>query len=100
VLTHFSTSQDGKKVVFATEQGQARSGIWVGWLDRTQAPRQLTFGGEYRAFFGKPGQILYQGTQASPKLMSINEDGSGQVAVSDLHIMLLQSVSPTDDGPL
>ncbi|MGC2196850.1 MAG: protein kinase [Terriglobales bacterium] len=94
VLTHFSISQDGKKVVFATEQGQARSGIWVGWLDRTQAPRQLTFGGEYRAFFGRPGQILYQGTQTSPKIMSINEDGSGQVAVSDLDIMQLQSVSP------
>jgi eukaryotic-like serine/threonine-protein kinase len=94
VLTHFSISQDGKKVVFATEQGQARSGIWVGWLDRTQAPRQLTFGGEYRAFFGRPGQILYQGTQTSPKIMSINEDGTGQLAVSDLHIMSLQNVSP------
>jgi Tol biopolymer transport system component len=94
VLTHFSISQDGKKVVFATEQGQARSGIWVGWLDGTQAPRQLTFGGEYRAFFGRPGQILYQGTQTSPKLMSINENGTGQVAVSDLQIMQLQSVSP------
>lgn len=94
VLTHFSISQDGKKVAFATEQGQARSGIWLGWLDGTQAPRQLTFGGEYRAFFGKPGQILYQGTQISPKIMSINEDGTGQVAASDLEIMQLQSVSP------
>jgi len=94
VLTHFSISQDGKKVVFATEQGQARSGIWLGWLDGTQAPRQLTFGGEYRAFFGRPGQLLYQGTQSSPKLMSINEDGTGQVAVSDIQIMQLQSVSP------
>src|SRR5579872_3705545 len=94
VLTHFSISQDGEKVVFATEQGQAHSGIWVGWLDFTQAPRQLTFGGEYRAFFGKPGQILYQGTQTSPKIMRINEDGSGQVAASDLDIMQLQSVSP------
>jgi eukaryotic-like serine/threonine-protein kinase len=94
VLTHFSISQDGKKVVFATEQGQARSGIWVGWLDRTQAPRQLTFGGEYRAFFGRPGQILYQGTQTSAKIMSINEDGTRELAVSDLHIMSLQSVSP------
>src|ERR1700692_648496 len=94
VLTHFSISQDGKKVVFATEQGQARSGIWVGWLDRTQAPRQLTFGGEYRAFFGRPGQILYQGAQTSPKIMSINEGGTGQLAVSDLDIMSLQSVSP------
>jgi serine/threonine protein kinase len=94
VLTHFSISQDGKKVVFATEQGQARSGIWVGWLDGTQAPRQLTFGGEFRVFFGKQEQILYQGKQTSPKIMSINEDGSGQVAVSDLPIMQLQSVSP------
>src|SRR4029077_4985728 len=66
----------------------------VGWLDRTQAPRQLTFGGEYRVFFGRPGQILYQGTQTSPKIMSINEDGSSQLAVSDLHIMSLESGSP------
>jgi eukaryotic-like serine/threonine-protein kinase len=94
VLTHFSISQDEKRVVLATEQGQARSGIWVGWLDGTQAPRQLTFGGEYRAFFGRPGQILYQGTQTSPKLMSINEDGTSQIAVSELQIMQLQSVSP------
>ena len=94
VLTHFSISQGGKQVVFETEQGQARSGIWVGWLDGTQALRQLTFGGEYRAFFGRPGQIVYQGTQTSPKIMNINEDGRGQVAVSDLDIMQLQSVSP------
>src|SRR6266853_737964 len=33
-------------------------------------------------------------TQTSPKIMRINEDGSGQVAVSDLDIMQLQSVSP------
>src|SRR6266850_2093022 len=94
VLTHFSISHDGKRVVLATEKGKARSGILVGWLDRTQAPRQLTFGGEYRAFFGKPGQILYQGAESSPKIMSINEDGTGQLAVSDLQIMSLQSVSP------
>ena len=94
VLTHFSLSQDGKKVVFATEQGQARSGIWVGWLDGTQAPKQLTFGGEYRAFFGKPGQILYQSAGDGSRIMSIKEDGSGQGTVSDFPIMQLQSVSP------
>jgi hypothetical protein len=94
VLTHSSISQDGKKVVFATEQGQARSGIWISWLDRTQAPRQLTFGGEDRAFFGRAGQILYQGTQIQPKIMRISEDGGGPEVVSDLPIMRLQSVSP------
>src|SRR5207245_7924114 len=51
-------------------------------------------GGEYRAFLGRPGQILYQCTESSPKIMSISEDGAGQLAVSDLHIMSLQSVSP------
>lgn len=94
VLTHFSISQDGKKVVFATEGGQARSGIWIGWLDRTQPPRQLTFAGENRAFFGRPGEILYQGTQAPPKIMRIGEDGSGPNVVSDFPIMQLSSVSP------
>ena len=94
ILTHFSISKDGKKVVFATEQGQARSGIWIGWLDRTQAPRQLTFGGEERAFFGEPGQILFQGTQTPPKVMRIREDGSDPGPASDFPIMQLQSVSP------
>lgn len=94
VLTHFSISKDGTKVVFATEQGLERSGIWIGWLDGTQAPRQLTFGGENRAFFGRPGEIVYSGTQIPPKIMRIREDGSGQEAVSDVPIMQLQSVSP------
>ena len=94
ILTHFSISQDGKRIVFATEQGQTRSGIWVGWLDRTQAPRQLTFRGEYRAFFAGPGEILYQGTQVPPRLMRINEDGRGQAVASDVDIMQLQNVSP------
>ena len=94
VLSHFSISQDGKKVVFATEQGQTGSGIWIGWLDRTQAPRQLTFGGEYRAFFGRPGEILYQGNQVPAKIMRISEDGRGPEVVSDLPILQLQSVSP------
>jgi serine/threonine protein kinase len=94
VLTHFALSHDGQKVVFATDAAQARSGIWIAWLDRAQAPRQLTFGGESRAFFGKPGQILYESVQTPQKIMGVNEDGSGQVVISDLDIMQLQNVSP------
>jgi Tol biopolymer transport system component len=94
VLTHYSISRDGTRVVFATEQGVAGSGIWVGWVDGTQAPRQLTSGGEYRALFGKPGEIVYQGNQATRKLMKIHEDGSGQSVASDVDIIQLQNVSP------
>jgi len=94
VLTHFSISRDGTRVVFATEPGVPRSGIWVGWVDGTQAPRQLTSGGEYRAFFGKPGEIVYQGNQPTPKVMKIRDDGSGQSVASDVNIIQLQNVSP------
>ncbi|MFL6300603.1 MAG: protein kinase domain-containing protein [Terriglobales bacterium] len=94
VLTHFSISQDGEKVVFATEQGQERSGIWIGWLDGAQPPRQLTFGGEFRAFFGKRGEIIYQGNQRPLKIMRMREDGSGQQPASEMNIMALNSVSP------
>ena len=75
VLTHFSLSQDGKKVVFATEQGQARSGIWVGWLDRTQAPRQLTFGGEIVLFSEGRERSCIRALK-SDQIMRISEDGS------------------------
>jgi hypothetical protein len=80
--------------VFATEQGQERSGIWIGWMDGTQPPRQLTFGAEYRAFFGKPGEIIYQGNQRPPRIMRMKEDGTGQQPVSEVNIMQVQSVSP------
>ena len=95
VLTHFAISQDGKKVVFATEPGQGPLGD-LGRRGLTARSRRVNLrsGGEYRAFFGKPGQILYQGAQNPRKIIRINEDGSGQVAVSDLPIMELQSVSP------
>jgi len=94
LLTHFSISQDGKKVAFATEQGRARSGIWIAWLDRTQPPRQLTFDGGYRVFFGKPGQLLFQGVRSISKIMSIHEDGSSETPASSVEIMQLQNVSP------
>ena len=94
ILTHYSISRDEKKIVFATEQGQANSGIWIADLDGTRPPRQLTRGGEYRVFFGPPGQILYQAVNEERKLMRMNEDGSDKAPASDQAIMQLQSVSP------
>lgn len=95
VLTHYSLSRDGKKLVFTTEKGQSPSGVWIAGSDLTQPPRQLTSGGEYRAFFGRPGEIIFQGTQSPPRLMRMNEDGTQQQPVSDLLIMQLQNVSPS-----
>jgi hypothetical protein len=93
LLEHFSISPDGKKVVFSTERGQEHPGIWIGWLDGVQPPRQLTFGGEYFAFFGKPGEIIYTGNDSTRRTMRMKEDGSDQQPVSDLKVMQVQTVS-------
>lgn len=95
VLTHYSLSRDGKKLAFTTEKGQSPPGVWIAGSDLTQPPRQLTSGGEYRAFFGRPGEIIYQSTQSSPRLMRMNEDGTQPQPVSDLLLMQLQNVSPS-----
>jgi Tol biopolymer transport system component len=72
LLTHFSISADGKKAVFATEQGRAGSGIWVGWLDGTQAPRQLTF---WRRI---PGVLWKAGSNPLPGNASFTKDHEDQ----------------------
>jgi len=92
-VTQFDISQDGKKVIFATEQGQTHSGIWIAYLDRTQPPRQLTSAGEYRGFFGREGEIVYQGAKEPVRVMRMNEDGTGKRPLSELPIIQLQSVS-------
>ena len=91
-LSQYSISPDGKKVVFATEQNQTGSGLWIADLDRTQPPRQLTSGGEFRVFFGRPGELIYLGKPG--RLMRMNEDGTDQRVLSDLTVMQLHNVSP------
>jgi Tol biopolymer transport system component len=94
LVTHFALSTDGKKIVFATAQSKEPSGIWIAGLDGTQPPHQLTFGGEYRAFFGRTGEILYQSKEDPPHLMRMDEHGKEQRRVIDMNIMGLDSVAP------
>src|SRR5207253_1787240 len=56
---------------------------------------QLTSSGEYRAFFGHPGEVIYMSADKPAHVMRMNEDGSGRRAASDLAIRQLQSVSPS-----
>ena len=94
VLSHYAISTDGKKVVFTISEGDSRSGVWIAELDRTQPPRQLTSGGEFRAFFGKPGEIIYQSADIPYQLMRMKEDGGSRQPVGADPILHLVSVSP------
>jgi Tol biopolymer transport system component len=97
IVSHYSLSPDGKRVVFAMAEGESRKGIWITDLDQTQAPRQLTKGKEYRVFFAGNDAVVYQSPQTKSHLTRINlKDGTTE-EVNSAPILHLVSVSPEGD---
>ena len=94
VMGNYSISSDAKKVVFTTAEDEADRGVWIADLDRHLPPRQLTKGGEYRAFFGAPGEIVYLTQGPVRYLYRMKEDGSDNQRISSRPITHLISVSP------
>jgi eukaryotic-like serine/threonine-protein kinase len=95
VMANYSISADGRRVVFTTASSASDDGIWVADLDRLTAPRQLTRGGEFRAFFGSPDDIVYISSRAGRRyLFRMREDGSGVEQIRPEPIHNLITVSP------
>lgn len=92
-MTYYSLSHKDRKLLYASDS-TAPPGLWIADLDRGTPPRQLTTGGEDRAYFGAPGQIIYQSNAWPGKLMRVKEDGSEQQAISPDPILYLHDVSP------
>jgi eukaryotic-like serine/threonine-protein kinase len=93
VVAHYDISRDGRMVVFAVAEGDS-TGIWIAPLDRRSAPRQLTSGGEYRAFFTPEGDIIYMTNKEPRYLYRMKSDGSNNHQVMSDPILHLMSVSP------
>jgi DNA-binding beta-propeller fold protein YncE len=94
VLAHYALSPDGKKAVVAITEGGSGAGIWIADLEKRTPPRQLTSQGEYRAFFGAPGEIVYQTAEQPSRLMRIKLDGTGREQISPDPLLHLVSLSP------
>jgi hypothetical protein len=94
VMTCYSISRDGTKVVFTSGGNPNGDGIWIADLDRRTPPRQLTRGGEFRVFFGPPGEIVYMSQEKVRHLYRMKEDGSGLQMISPNEITYLITVSP------
>ncbi|MCI0402424.1 MAG: protein kinase, partial [Acidobacteria bacterium] len=93
-MTHYSISPDGRRVLYASVQEDGGGGIWLANLDRRHAPVRLTSGGEYRAFFGAPGEVLFLSGGSPKQLYRMREDGNGRAPVSPDPAIFLVSVSP------
>jgi len=93
VVSHYELSSDGKQVLFAPAEGESGSGLWLANLDRRSPPRQITSAGEYRGFFGAPGEIVFQSNTEPRHLFRMKEDGSGRQQISPDPILIIFSVS-------
>jgi len=91
-MGNYSLSLDGTRVVFTSVGHDKGDGVWIADLERRSPPRQLTRGGELRAFFGAPGEVVYMGQ--GNRLYRMKEDGSGAEMVSPDPIVYLMTVSP------
>jgi serine/threonine protein kinase len=94
IMTCYSVSSDGRKVVFTSNGIAGGDGVWIADLDRRSPPRQLTRGGEFRAFFGSAGEIVYLDDRPVRHLYRMKEDGSGVERISPEPVDYLVAVSP------
>jgi serine/threonine protein kinase len=95
VMTNYSISADGKRVVFISAGSESGDGVWIADLDRRSSPRQLTREGELRAHFGAPGEIIYsKQLNEIRRLYRMQEDGAGVEQIATEPIVHLVTVSP------
>ena len=94
ILSHYSLSHDGAKLVMVPEVGGNDTGIWLADARGIQPPRRISSNLAHRVFFGTPGEIVYEGGSSVRTLMRIGEDGTGERQAHAKPIMQLMSVSP------
>jgi hypothetical protein len=94
-MSEYDVSDDGKEVVFSTENSAKASNIWLARLDASSPPKQITSGGEGSPHFGPNGQILFRFTDGKANYMGqIGKDGTGRSRVLDYSIDGIYSISP------
>lgn len=76
-MRHYSLSADGQRVVFVTVDEAGRTPVWLAALDGRSAPRRLTTIDGRVAYFGAPGEVVFDTEEnGATFLHRIKDDGS------------------------
>ncbi len=94
ILSHYALSHDGKKLVCVPEIGGDKTGIWLADAAAVAPPRQITSNQARRAFFGAPGEVVFEAGATTRRLMRISEEGRDERLAHSQPILQLMSVSP------
>jgi len=83
-MQQYSISADGQRVVFVAADDKGHSPVWLASLNGRMAPRRLTTIDSWFAYFGAPGEVVFEGEEkGAPFIFRIKDDGS------DLQKMIL-----------
>ena len=96
LLTDYSVSRDGNRILFVAIDDRGETRVWLAALDRRTAPRRLSTVNADRAFFGRDDEVFFVGPEqgGSKFLYRISEDGSRvQKAIPD-PVIWVYDVSP------
>jgi eukaryotic-like serine/threonine-protein kinase len=91
ILTHYSLSHDGKQLIVVPEIGGEKAGLFLTDATGAGPPRQISTRTAQRAFFGRPGEIIYE---SGGRVMRVNEDGTEDRLANDHAVIQVMSVSP------
>ena len=74
----YTVSADGQRIVFVAVDEKDPGSVWLASLDGRTAPRRITTMGSQIAFFGSPGELIFNGEEKAVKFVyRIKEDGNG-----------------------
>jgi serine/threonine protein kinase/Tol biopolymer transport system component len=91
----YTISRDGQRVVFVAVDENGRSPVWLASLNGRTAPRQLTTIDSWEAYFGAPGEVVFQGDEKGvPFIYRVKDDGSGLQKMTPTPALISFGVSP------
>jgi Tol biopolymer transport system component/DNA-binding winged helix-turn-helix (wHTH) protein len=95
-VTGYDISPDGGRIVFAAQDRQGESHLWIAALDHRFPPRQIPSSTKDDSpFFVPGGYVVYRGAEGGSNFVfRVNEDGTARQKVSPNPIFELISVSP------
>ena len=94
-IRYYSISTDGQRVVFVASDKKGQTSVWLAFLNGLTTPRRLTTMGSTVAYFGAPGEVVFDGDEnGSTYVYRIKEDGSGLQKLFTTSGLLALGVSP------
>ena len=90
----YDISRDERQVVFTTTGSDGAREVWMSWLDRRSAPRQIARQAD-QAVFADAGRIIFRSLEGHVNFIDrVSADGKTRQRVTTVPVVELRDVSP------